>query len=102
MKATYSIISNYYKKAIITRHSFVAIIANSRYKLKALAYLFEANGGVNARDYKLVKNHFQHTFSQYKKRSIGLVKLVRQQVKNDAIDALNSRTLILEPLNQEF
>jgi hypothetical protein len=100
-KAAYSIISDYYKKAIATRHSFVAIIADPRYKLEALAYLFEADGGVDARDYKLAKNHFQHTFSQYKKRSISLAELVRQQAENDAIDALDSRTPIPEPSNQE-
>jgi hypothetical protein len=79
----------------------VTIITDSRYKLEALVYLFEADGGVDTRDYKLVKNHFQYTFSQYKKRSIGLAKLVHQQAENNTINALNSRIPTPEPSNQE-
>lgn len=50
--------TDYYKAAIGTHHSIVVIICDPRYKLEALAYLFEAKGGVESSAYKVAKDHF--------------------------------------------
>jgi hypothetical protein len=83
---------DYYKEAISSRHSFVAIICDPRYKLKALEFLFDASGGIESTGYKRAKIHFQYIYSQYQKRAIGLAKLERQRLENDAIEALGSRS----------
>jgi hypothetical protein len=56
---------DYYKEAISSRHSFIAIIYDPRYKLKALEFLFNASGGIKSTGYKRVKGHFQYIYSQY-------------------------------------
>jgi hypothetical protein len=95
------VILDYYNKAIATRHSFVAILCDPRYKLAALEFLFDAQGGVTSPGYIKAKAHFQHTFSQYKRREVGLAELERQRVENKAIDARGSRSPIPEIEGQE-
>jgi len=49
---------DYYKEAISLRYSFVAIICDPRYKLKALEFLFNALRGIESTGYKRAKGHF--------------------------------------------
>jgi hypothetical protein len=100
-KAAYKVIEEYYKEAISSRYSFVAIICDPRYKLKALEFLFNASSGIESTSYKRAKIHFQHTFSQYQKRAIGLAELERQRLENEAIDALGSRSPTPEVKGEE-
>jgi len=86
------VITDYYKEAISSRYSFVAIIYDPRYKLKALEFLFNASGGIESAGYKRAKGHFQHTYSQYQKRTVGLAELERQRLEHDVIDARGSRS----------
>jgi hypothetical protein len=79
----------------------VAIICDPRYKLKALEYLFDASGGAESTGYKRAKGHFQHTYSQYQKRAVGLAELERQRLQNDEIDARGSRSPTPEVEGQE-
>jgi len=89
--AAYKILSDYYKKALTTRHSFVAIICDPRYKLSVLAFMFDAEGGVNSPLYKKGKAHFEHVYSQYNRRAVGLAELERVRLENLAIDAHEAR-----------
>ena len=57
-KAAHIVITDYYKEAISSRYSFVIIICDPRYKLKALEFLFDALGGIKSTGYKRVKIHF--------------------------------------------
>ena len=57
-KAAHTIITDYYKDAISSRHSFVAIICDPRYKLKALEFLFDTSRGIESTSYKRAKIHF--------------------------------------------
>jgi hypothetical protein len=50
---------------------------------------------------KRAKIHFQHTYSQYQKRAVGLAELERQRLENDAIDARGSRSPTPEVEGQE-
>ena len=84
--------TDYYEEAISSRHSFVVIICDPRYKLKALEFLFNALGGIKSTGYKRVKIYFQHTYSQYQKRAVGLAELERQRLENDVINARGSRS----------
>jgi hypothetical protein len=61
--AAHKILSDYYKKTLTTRHSFVVIICDPRYKLSVLAFMFNAEGGVNSLLYKNGKAHFEHVYS---------------------------------------
>jgi hypothetical protein len=85
--AGHTVLTKYYKKALTTRHSFVAIICDPRYKLEVLSYLFEADGGVNAVQYKRGKAHFEHVYSDYKRRANGLADLERRRLEDAARDA---------------
>jgi len=100
-KAAHSVIMEYYNKAIATRHSFVAILCDPRYKLSALKYLFDAQGEKDAPGYTKAKAHFQHTFSQYNKRAVGLAELERQRLENEALDARGSKSPKPEIKGQE-
>jgi hypothetical protein len=86
-KAAHKVMADYYKKAMDTRHSTVAVTLDPRYKLDLLAYLHQATGGVNSPTYKKAKSHMQHVFSDYKRRAIALGDFDRQQAADDAIDA---------------
>jgi hypothetical protein len=86
-KAAHKVMVDYYKKAMDTRHSTVAVTLDPRYKLDLLAYLHQATGGVNSPAYKKAKSHAQHVFSDYKRRAVALVDFDRQQAADDAIDA---------------
>jgi hypothetical protein len=57
-KAAHAVIIEYYRKAITTRHSFVTILCDPRYKLSALEYLFDAQGGKESSGYIKAKAHF--------------------------------------------
>jgi len=100
-KAAYTVIMEYYNMAIATRHSFVAILCDPRYKLAALEYLFDAQGGRNSPGYIKAKAHFQHTYSQYNKRAVGLAELERQRIENEAINARRSQSPTPEVEGQE-
>jgi hypothetical protein len=65
-----------------TRHSFVATICDPRYKLRLFSYLYTADGGVNSTAYKKAKAHFQHVFSDYNKRAVGIKEYERQEAEN--------------------
>ena len=60
--------------------------------LKALEFLFDASGGIESTGYKRAKGHFQHTYSQYQKRAVGLAELERQRLKDKAINTRGSRS----------
>jgi transposase len=62
-KAAHKILSDYYKKALTTRYSFVAIICDPRYKLSVLAFMFNTEGGDDSPLYKKGKAHFEHVYS---------------------------------------
>jgi hypothetical protein len=100
-KAAYKILSEYYKKALATRHSFVAIICDPRYKLSVLAFMFEAEGGAESVAYKKGKAHFEHVYSQYNRRAIGLAELERIRLENIAIDVREARSVSPEIEGEE-
>lgn len=76
--ATSKVITQYYNTAIKSRHSFVAIICDPRFKLASIAYLFKADGGSQSSVYNLAKAHFFTTYSQYQRRADGLALYERQ------------------------
>ena len=86
-KAAHKVLSEYYKKTLVTRHSFVAIICDPRYKLSLLVFMFNAEGSINAPLYKKGKAHFEHVYSQYNRRAVRLIELERVRLKSVAIDA---------------
>ena len=63
VKAAYKVLSDYYKKALTTRYSFVTIICDPRYKLSVLAFMFNVEGGADSPLYKKGKAHFEHVYS---------------------------------------
>ena len=69
--------------------------------MEALAYLFDAKGGVDSAHYKVAKGRFQHTFSQYRKRAVGLAERERQRKEDEAIDTRGSRSPTPEVDSQE-
>jgi hypothetical protein len=81
-RAAHKVLADYYKKSMETRHSFVATICDPRYKLRLFAFLFAAEGGVNSSAYKKAKAHFQHVFSDYNKRAIGIKEYERREAEN--------------------
>jgi hypothetical protein len=100
-KAAYKILSDYYKKALATRHSFVAIICDPRYKLSVLAFMFDAEGGVESLLYKKGKAHFEHVYSQYNRRAVGLAEHERVRLENLVIDAREAQSESPEVEGQE-
>jgi hypothetical protein len=100
-KAAHKVLSEYYKKTLATRHSFVAIICDPRYKLSLLAFMFDAEGGIDAPLYKKGKAHFEHVYSQYNRRAIRLAELEQVRLESAAIDAQDSRTPSPEVEGQE-
>jgi hypothetical protein len=91
-EAAYKALSDYLNKAINTRHSCVALLCDPRYKLEILEFLYEAEGGENSPVYKKAKAHFQHVFSYYQRRAVGLAEWDRQQAENATIEARGSRS----------
>jgi hypothetical protein len=91
-KAAHKVMAGYYKEAMDTRHSAVAIICDPRYKLDLLDFIYTADGGINAPMYKKSKAHFQHVYSEYKRRAVGITEFNRQEAENNAIDAQDSRS----------
>jgi hypothetical protein len=87
VKATHKVLTDYFKKSMSTRHSFVAIICDPCYRLKYYEYLFKAQGGANSTQYKQGKEHFEYVFNDYNKRAVGIKEYKRQQAENVAIDA---------------
>jgi hypothetical protein len=85
--------SDYFKKTMATRHSFVATICDPRFKFSVLAWLFEADEGEDSIQYKKGKAHFEHVYSAYKTRSVGLVERERIRAENAAIDAAEAREI---------
>jgi len=62
-----------------TRHSFVAIICDPRYKLKLLLYCFEADGGEQSTQYKKEKAHMENIYSRYQQHVVAKAERVRIQ-----------------------
>jgi zinc finger BED domain-containing protein 1 (E3 SUMO-protein ligase ZBED1) len=81
-KAAHKVLTDYYKKSMETRHSFVATICDPRYKLRLFGYLYATEGGVNSGPYKKAKAHFQHVFSDYYKRAVRIKEYERQEAEN--------------------
>ena len=91
-KAAYKILSEYYKKVLITRYSFVIIIYDPWYKLSVLVFIFNTKGGAESVAYKKGKAHFEHVYSQYNRRAVGLAELERIRLENIAIDVREARS----------
>jgi len=73
--------AGYYKEAMDTRHSAVAIICDPRYKLDLLDFIYTADGGINAPMYKKSKAHFQHVYSEYKRRAVRSQNLTGRKLR---------------------
>ncbi|KAF8851610.1 hypothetical protein BDZ45DRAFT_766151 [Acephala macrosclerotiorum] len=61
--AGYKVLEEYYKKSLATRHSFVALICDFRYKFNYVSYMYDNEGRVNATQYKKAKAHFEHVYN---------------------------------------
>jgi hypothetical protein len=57
-KAAHKVLWDYFKKTMATRHTFVLLICDPRYKLEVLEFLFEAKGGIASALYRKGKSHF--------------------------------------------
>lgn len=90
-KAAHVILIDYYQKSMSTRHSFVATICDPRYKLEYYEFLFEGQGGANSPQAKKAKAHFEHVFSDYKRRAVRIKEYERQQAENAVIEAREAR-----------
>jgi hypothetical protein len=90
-KAAHKVLKEYYDKSMATYHSSVATICDPRYKLQYFEFLYEAQGGANATAVKKAKSHFEHVFSDYNRRAIGIKEYERQQAENVAIDVREAR-----------
>ena len=89
--AAYEILEKYFRKALNTRHSFVAMICDPRYKLQMVSYLFASTGGTQSTLYKKGKAHFERVFSNYETRSVKIREFHREEVEHAAIDAEEAR-----------
>jgi hypothetical protein len=58
--------------------------------------MFNIEGGVNSPTYKKGKAHFEHVYSQYNQRAVGLIELERVRLENITIDAREARSESLE------
>ena len=70
-----------------TRHSFISLICDPRYKMEVLEYLFDAEGGVRSSSYKKGKLHFQHVYSDYSRRAALIKNWYKTEAENKAADA---------------
>jgi len=86
-KAAYTVLWDYFKKSMATRHSFISLICDPRYKMEVLEYLFDAEGGVRSSSYKKGKLHFQHVYSDYSRRAALIKNWYRTEAENKAADA---------------
>jgi hypothetical protein len=100
-KASHKVMTDYYNRAMDTRHSSVAVICDPRYKLTLLEYLYQSDGGAQAPMYKKAKAHFQHVYNEYKRRAVGIREFERQEAENIAIEAQGNRSLTPEEDRQE-
>lgn len=75
--AAHEKMEEYLKKAMLTRNAFVALICDPRYKLSGLEYLFGADGGTLATQYKVWRGHFETIYSRYKQRASKLAEMER-------------------------
>ena len=80
-------LSDYFNKSLATRHHLIATIYDPRYKLKALAFFSQATRGLTSPLAKKGKAHFEHVFSQYNRRTIGIKEYKQQKAVNDILDA---------------
>jgi hypothetical protein len=46
--------------------------------------------------YKKAKAHFQHVYSEYKRRAVGITEFNRQEAKNNTINAQESQSSTTE------
>jgi hypothetical protein len=74
-----------------TRHSFISLICDPRYKIEVLEYLFDTEGGVRSSSYKKGKLHFQHVYSDYSRRAALIKNWYRTEAENKAADAQEAR-----------
>jgi hypothetical protein len=102
--AAYEVISKYYKTSITTRSAMVALICDPRLKMEILAHLFDAEGGVNAPSYIRARNHFAHTYREYKKRATGLADW-RRRIQEQAeaplpeVEVENAQAWRVDPMH---
>ena len=85
-KAAYKVLWDYFKKSIVTRHGFVSLICDPRYKIEVLEFLFDAEGGVSSSSYKKGKLHFQHVYSDYSRRAALVKNWNRIEAENKAVN----------------
>jgi hypothetical protein len=76
-KAAHKVLKDYHEKLIATYYSSVTTIYNPRYKLQYFEFLYESQGGANAIAVKKAKSHFEHVFSDYNRRAIGIKEYER-------------------------
>jgi hypothetical protein len=86
-KAAHKVLSDYFNKSLATRHHLITTIYDPRYKLKALAFFSQATRGLTSPLAKKGKAHFEHVFSQYNRRTIGIKEYKQQKAVNDILDA---------------
>ena len=70
-----------------TRHSFISLICDPRYKIEVLEYLFNTEGGVRSSLYKKGKLYFQHVYSDYNRRAALIKNWYKTEAENKAADA---------------
>ncbi|KAG4427139.1 hypothetical protein IFR05_017378, partial [Cadophora sp. M221] len=85
--SAHDVLDKYFKKSIATRHSFVAMICDPRYKLQMVSFLFDADGGTRSPQYIKAKHHFERVFSDYKSRAIKIKEYHRQEAEFAEINA---------------
>jgi hypothetical protein len=91
--AAHAVLSDYFKKSLATRHSLIATLCDPRYKMKALAFFSQADGGFDSGLYKKGKAHLQYVYSTYSRRAVGVKEYHRKVAEDEAIDAIESRSL---------
>ena len=90
--AAHAVLTNYFKKSLATRHSLVATLCDPRYKMKALAFFSQAEGGFDSGLCKKEKAHLQHVYSIYSRRAIGIKEYYRKLATDEAIDSIEARS----------
>lgn len=85
-----SVLWDYFKKSIVTRHRLMSLIYNPQYKMEILEFLFNAKGRARSSSYKKRKLHFQHVYGDYSRRAALIKNCHRVKVENKRmIDTLS-------------
>ncbi|KAG4427260.1 hypothetical protein IFR05_017257, partial [Cadophora sp. M221] len=72
-EVVYKTMAEYYKESLATRHSYVALLCDPRYKLECLEFLYETEGDSHSVGYMKAKLHFEHVCGTYGRRAQGVV-----------------------------